>query len=199
MIDSLHGTLLEKTPDFVVVECGGVGYAASIASTTVGALPAIGQTCRIYTEMRVSENDIALYGFATVEERAMFRKLTSVSGVGPKAGLAILSVLSPQRIVLAIAAEDYKAFTAASGVGAKIAQRITLELKDKMKDTVQEQTFAASGEMLQNAGDLSQATAALISLGYTAAQAAQALAHLDTTLPVQELIKRALQEIGKRR
>lgn len=102
MIYSLHGTLVEKTADMAVVECAGVGYCVSIPSSTAGALPAVGQTCTLYTYMNVTENDVSLFGFADKESQAMFRLLTAVSGVGPKAGLAILSVLSPARVVLAV-------------------------------------------------------------------------------------------------
>ena len=130
MIYSLHGTLVEKTADMAVVECAGVGYCVSIPSSTAGALPAVGQTCTLYTYMNVTENDVSLFGFADKESQAMFRLLTAVSGVGPKAGLAILSVLSPARVVLAVQGGDHKAFTAANGVGPKLGQRIVLELKD---------------------------------------------------------------------
>ena len=128
MIYCLTGKLLERTPDMAVVECGGVGYQAAIPSTTAGALPSVGETCTLYTQMNVSENDVSLYGFATKDAQAMFRILTGVSGVGPKVGLAILSVMDPARIALAISGGDHKAFTAANGVGPKLGQRIVLEL-----------------------------------------------------------------------
>ena len=126
MIYCLTGKLLEKAPDYAVVSCGGVGYLAAIPSTTAGALPAVGDTCTLYTCMNVTENDVSLFGFADKESQTMFRLLTGVSGVGPKVGLAILSVLSPDRVVLAISAGDHKAFTAASGVGPKLGQRIVI-------------------------------------------------------------------------
>lgn len=97
MIYCLTGKLLEKAPDYAVVSCGGVGYLAAIPSTTAGALPAVGDTCTLYTCMNVTENDVSLFGFADKESQTMFRLLTGVSGVGPKVGLAILSVLSPDR------------------------------------------------------------------------------------------------------
>lgn len=130
MIYSLHGTLVEKTADMAVVECAGVGFCAAIPSSTAGSLPAVGQECTLYTHMNVTENDVALFGFADKESQAMFRLLTAVTGVGPKVGLAILSALSPARVVLAVQGGDHKAFTAASGVGPKLGQRIVLELKD---------------------------------------------------------------------
>ena len=192
MIYSLHGTLVEKTADMAVVECAGVGYCVSIPSSTAGALPAVGQTCTLYTYMNVTENDVSLFGFADKESQAMFRLLTAVSGVGPKAGLAILSVLSPARVVLAVQGGDHKAFTAANGVGPKLGQRIVLELKDKVG-----KGFAGSLSAADFAA--AQAQAALVGLGYTASEAAAALAGVDPALPVQEMIRLALQGIGRRR
>ena len=195
MIDSLKGTVLEKTPEHVVVECAGLGYLAMTSATATGALPAVGEECRIYTEMRVTENDVSLYGFSSRRERESFRLLTGVSG--PKVGLAILGVLSPDRIALAIAGEDHKAFTAAPGVGPKLAQRIVLELKDKMKGFGAPTGGAAASVVPTDS--TAQAMAALTSLGYTGTEAAQALTGIDPALPVQEIIRLALQSIGKRR
>ena len=194
MIYCLTGKLLEKAPDYAVVSCGGVGYLAAIPSTTAGALPAVGDTCTLYTCMNVTENDVSLFGFADKESQTMFRLLTGVSGVGPKVGLAILSVLSPDRVVLAI--------SAASGVGPKLGQRIVLELKDKVgKGLATGLGLAdASGTAAPAAtGGVAQAIAALTGLGYTGSEAAQAIARLDPSLPVQELIRLALQGIGKGR
>ncbi len=196
MIYCLTGKLLEKAPDYAVVSCGGVGYLAAIPSTTAGALPAVGDTCTLYTCMNVTENDVSLFGFADKESQTMFRLLTGVSGVGPKVGLAILSVLSPDRVVLAVSAGDHKAFTAASGVGPKLGQRIVLELKDKVGKGL------ATGLGLADASGtagVAQSIAALTGLGYTGSEAAQAIARLDPSLPVQELIRLALQGIGKGR
>ncbi len=116
----------------VVVSCGGVGYYTQCPASVAGALPGVGQETTLYTVMSVTENDVSLYGFATEEQQACFEMLTAVSGVGPKVGLAILSVMEPDRVALAISAGDHKAFKAASGVGPKLAQRIVLELKDKV-------------------------------------------------------------------
>ena len=132
MIYCLSGTILKKSLDQVVIRCAGVGYQVQVPASVAGALPAVGQEAVLYTCMNVTENDVSLFGFADEEQQACFKMLTAVSGVGPKVGLAILSVLSPQRIALAASAGDHKAFTAASGVGPKLAQRITLELKDKV-------------------------------------------------------------------
>ena len=200
MIDSLHGKLLEKTPDAAVVDCGGVGYLAHIPSSAAGALPAVGEVCTLYTDLRVSENDLTLYGFADRDSRRMFRLLTAISGVGPKAGLSILGAMTPERIALAAAGGDHKAFTAAPGVGPKLGQRIVLELKDKVKGLGAGGLDAAGlAGPAAPVGAAAQAAAALVSLGYSGTEAAQALAGVDPTLPVQEMIRLALQGIGKRR
>ena len=199
MIVCLTGKLLEKTPDAAVISCAGVGYFVSIPSGTAGALPAVGEECTLYTCMNITENDVSLYGFADRESQTMFRLLTSVSGVGPRVGLAILSALSPERIVLAASSGDHKALTAANGVGPKLAQRIVLELRDKVGKALGTLTVdASSGAAPAPAGGVAQAIAALTSLGYTGSEAAQALAGLDVSLPASELIRLALQGIGKR-
>ena len=128
MIYCLTGQLLKKSPEQVVLSCGGVGYQVLVPASVAGALPAIGKEATLYTHLNLTENDITLYGFASEEQQACFKMLISVSGVGPKVGLAILSVMTPERIALAASAGDYKAFTAANGVGNKLAQRLALEL-----------------------------------------------------------------------
>ena len=199
MIYCLTGKILKKTLDTAIISCGGVGYAVQIPATTGEALPAPGQEGTVYTVLNVSENDIALYGFATEEQRDCFKMLTAVTGVGPKAGLAILSVMTPEKIALAASSGDHKAFTKASGVGPKLAQRITLELKDKVgKGLAAGAGFA--GVSLADAPPASapaQAVAALVSLGYTPSDAAAAVARVDETLPVQDIIKVALRSLSR--
>ena len=184
----------------MVISCAGVGYQVQVPSSVAGALPAVGQEATLYTCMNVTESDVSLFGFADEEQQACFKMLTAVSGVGPKVGLAILSVLSPQRIALAASAGDHKAFTAASGVGPKLAQRITLELKDKVgKGLAEGLSLSDLGPAAPAAGsNLAQAAAALTSLGYTSGEAAAALTKLDDTLPVEELIKLALRGMARR-
>lgn len=201
MIYCLTGKLLEKAPDYAVVSCGGVGYLAAIPSTTAGALPAVGDTCTLYTCMNVTENDVSLFGFADKESQTMFRLLTGVSGVGPKVGLAILSELSPEQVAMAAASGDSKLLTRASGVGAKLAQRIVLELKDKVKKMgggVLE-GFAPAGGVPSAAGNAANAVSALSVLGYTPTDAASVVAKFDSSLPTEELIRLALKEFGKNR
>ena len=201
MIYCLSGKILKKNPDSAVISCGGVGYWVQIPSSASGALPPVGGEATLYTVLSVSENDISLYGFASEEQQACFKMLTGVSGVGPKAGLAILSVLTPDRITLAISSGDHKAFTAANGVGPKLAQRITLELKDKVgKGLAGSAELGQVSAAAQSAGGVAQAIGALVSLGYSQSEAAQAVARLDASLPVEELIRLALRGIaqGKR-
>lgn len=201
MIYCLTGKVLKKTLDSAVISCGGVGYLAQVPAGVAAALPAPGAEATLYTVMNVTENDVSLFGFASEEQRRCFLLLTGVSGVGPKAGLAILSVLAPERALLAISAGDYKAFTAASGVGPKLAQRIVLELKDKVgKGMVDGVSLAdVSGAAAAPAAGAAQAIAALVSLGYSQSEAALAVTKIDETLPVEEIIKIALRSMAGRR
>ena len=197
MIYCLTGKIVKKSMSAVVLSCGGVGYYAQCPASVAGALPGVGKEATLYTVMSVTENDVSLYGFATEEQQACFEMLTAVSGVGPKVGLAILSVMEPQRVALAISAGDHKAFKAASGVGPKLAQRIVLELKDKVAKgfvdgiSLEDVAGAASGEPATQSA--SQAIAALVSLGYSQSEAALAISKIDATLPVEEIIKLALR------
>ena len=203
MIYCLTGKIVKKSMSAVVLSCGGVGYYAQCPASVAGALPGVGKEATLYTVMSVTENDVSLYGFATEEQQSCFEMLTAVSGVGPKVGLAILSVMEPQRVALAISAGDHKAFKAASGVGPKLAQRIVLELKDKVAKgfvdgiSLEDVAGAASGEPATQSA--SQAIAALVSLGYSQSEAALAISKIDATLPVEEIIKLALRGMAGRR
>ena len=203
MIYCLTGKIVKKSMSAVVLSCGGVGYYAQCPASVAGALPSVGREATLYTVMSVTENDVSLYGFATEEQQACFEMLTAVSGVGPKVGLAILSVMEPQRVALAISAGDHKAFKVASGVGPKLAQRIVLELKDKVAKgfvdgiSLEDVAGAASGEPATQSA--SQAIAALVSLGYSQSEAALAISKIDATLPVEEIIKLALRGMAGRR
>ena len=203
MIYCLTGKIVKKSMSAVVLSCGGVGYYAQCPASVAGALPGVGKEATLYTVMSVTENDVSLYGFATEEQQACCEMLTAVSGVGPKVGLAILSVMEPQRVALAISAGDHKAFKAASGVGPKLAQRIVLELKDKVAKgfvdgiSLEDVAGAASGEPATQSA--SQAIAALVSLGYSQSEAALAISKIDATLPVEEIIKLALRGMAGRR
>ncbi|MBR5873423.1 MAG: Holliday junction branch migration protein RuvA [Oscillospiraceae bacterium] len=195
MIYCLTGTLLEKSLDNVVIDVQGVGFSLAVPSTVQGVLPAVGEKCTLYTYLSVKEDALDLYGFADKAEQKAFKTLISVSGVGPKAGLAILSVLSPQKIALAVTTGDYKSFTAANGVGPKVAQRIVLELKGKFSndDVAGGVTMADVQRTAVSTGSVSQAISALIALGYNQSQAALAVSKLDAEQDVQSLIKQALK------
>ena len=196
MIYSLTGKILKKSIDWVVISCAGVGYRVQTPASVAGALPGVGREGTLYTVMNVTENDVSLFGFATEEQQTCFEMLTGVSGVGPKVGLAILSVLTPDRVALAISSGDHKALTAANGVGPKLAQRITLELKDKVGKGLVEGVQLSDVTAAAVAGAAPQAIAALGSLGYSQSEAAAVIARLDTSLPVEELIKLALRSMA---
>ena len=203
MIYCLTGKIVKKSMNAVVLSCGGVGYYAQCPASVAGALPGVGREATIYTVMSVTENDVSLYGFATEEQQACFEMLTAVSGVGPKVGLAILSVMEPDRVALAISAGDHKAFKAASGVGPKLAQRIVLELKDKVAkgfvDGINLADVGMAASAAPAAQGAGQAMAALVSLGYSQSEAALAVSKIDATLPVEEIIKLALRGMAGRR
>ena len=185
MIYSLTGKILKKTLDTVVISCAGVGYAVQVPLTTAESLPAPGREGTVYTVMNVTENDVSLYGFATEEQRSCFKMLTSVSGVGPKAGLAILSIMTPERVALA---------------ASSVAQRIALELKDKVGKGLADGTGFGGGAAAAAPAPSSapaQAVAALVALGYNTSDAAAAVARIDETLPVQDIIKIALRGLSR--
>lgn len=203
MIYCLNGKIIKKSLNFVVISCGGVGYYTQCPASVAGALPGVGKEATLYTVMSVTDNDVSLYGFATEEQQSCFEMLTAVSGVGPKAGLAILSVMEPDRVALAISAGDHKAFKAASGVGPKLAQRIVLELKDKVAKGFSNgidlaDVAGATAETAASQG-MGQAIAALVSLGYSQSEAAVAVSKIDGSQPVEEIIKQALRAMAGRR
>ena len=199
MIYSLSGKIIKKTLNAVVVSCGGVGYYVQCPTSVAGALPGVGREATLYTVMSVTENDISLYGFATEEQQSCFELLTAVSGVGPKVGLAILSVMEPDRVALAISAGDHKAFKAASGVGPKLAQRIVLELKDKVELDYQADTLP--GQLADETvgstepNNRKDAIDALTALGYSSMDAAKAVKQADPNadMDAEDILKAALK------
>lgn len=198
MIYSLRGTLLCSDPTSFVVECGGVGYRCLAPLGTLSALPPIGKEMFCYTYMNVREDAVELFGFSTEEELSCFKLITSVSGVGPKIGLALLSEYAPDKLMLYIASGDHKMLTRASGVGAKLAQRIVLELKDKAGSGIvgSDDSFIAVGNAV-SASNTSEAVSALVALGYSQSEAALCVGKLDPNLPVETLIKQALSSLSR--
>ena len=199
MIYCLNGKILKKSLDQVVISCAGVGYQVQVPSSVAGALPAVGQEATLYTCMNVTESDVSLFGFADEQELACFKLLTSVNGVGAKLALVLLSDFTADRLALAVAAEDAKALTRSAGVGNKLAQRIVLELKDKLggvggkKGEVLAQVSQASGSK----GTLGEALEALAALGYSQSEAALALSEAPEGAPVEELIRTGLKKLSK--
>lgn len=195
----IRGRLAAKGENFVVVEASGVGYMIYTSLSGVERSGQIGSEVTMYTYLNVREDAMELYGFATLEEKTMFMRLISVSGVGPKAALALLSIASPSRIAGAIITDDEKLLTRASGVGPKAARRIILELKDKLEPSelgVETSDGDITGsEVLTDSR--AEALSALVVLGYGASEAKSALAGLDKELPTEDLIKKALSVLMK--
>ena len=197
----LDGTVAEILPYLAVIDCGGVGYACKPTNNTLSAIKK-GQRGKLYTYLNVAEGIFELYGFATQNELNSFKMLISVSGVGPKAALAILSSTTPESLAMAIVTEDAKTLTAAPGIGKKIAQRIILELKDKMaKETASGLDFsggkgAPAPALFSNKA--TEAAQALAVLGYTSQEVQMALKGVDVeNLPLEEIIRQSLKKMVK--
>lgn len=200
MIYNLTGKYITAEPGFVVIECGGVGFQCFTSMSTITRLPEQGSTVTLYTHMNVTENSMTLYGFSEKTELNCFRMLISVSGIGPKAAISILSTLTPEEVALAVGSGDYKAITRANGIGPKIAQRVVLELKDKFKSmgAPVEMPAGARGTGMTSASSNSAAAInALMVLGCQPSEAAQLVSKLDAALPTEEIIRLALIEMAK--
>lgn len=199
MLYSVRGKLIAIESNAAVVECGGVGY---MCQTTMNTLKAVKLNAEVtlYTYLNVREDAVDLFGFATKAELETFKNLISVSGVGPKAGLAVLSELSPEQVAMAIASDDLKTITRAQGIGKKIAQRIVLELKDKLaKAAKEDSSFAqvAQNSVNVSTGNVPKAIEALGVLGYSPSDVSPVLATLDSALPVEQLISLTLKQMGR--
>ena len=202
MIYHVNGALELCEPAFCVIDCGGVGYKLSISENTYGSIVGhVGEKMKLLTYLQVREDDVELYGFKTNDELSAFKLLITVSGVGPKAAISILSLMTPDRLASAICTEDSKAISKASGVGPKTAARVVLELKDKMA----KQVFAANTNIggavsapVSNIGassNLSEALDALMVLGYNRSDAQRALMEIDPNLDVTKIIPLALNKL----
>lgn len=200
MFYSITGKVALLEPGMAVIDVGGVAFKCFTSMNTLRSLPKIGETATLYTHLNVREDALDLFGFCTQGELNCFKLLTGISGVGPKVGIAILSELTPESVALAAAAGDSKRFTKAIGVGPKLAQRIVLELKDKVKG------LSGSGGLTLDeiqpggpsaAGNAAQAVEALVTLGYSPSDAAAAVGRLDSALPPEELIRLALKSFAR--
>ena len=198
MIYSVTGNLIHTEPGAAVVDVGGVAFRCMTSMNTLRSLPRLSEKVTLYTYLNVREDALDLFGFATKGELSCFRLLTGISGVGPKVGLAILSQLTPEDVALAAAAGDAKRFTKASGVGQKLAQRIVLELKDKVKDLSGAAPVAGMPEPggPSASGNASQAVGALVTLGIRPARPPPPWAGWTAPCPPEELIRLALKSFG---
>ena len=201
MIYHVNGTLEYCEIGFCVIDCAGVGYKLTVSDNTFSAICShVGEKEKLFANLQVREDGIELFGFKTHDEMQAFKMLITVSGVGPKAAMAILSLLTPDRLYQAIISEDIKAISKASGVGAKTAARVVLELRDK----VSKQYFTPSSASVptpsapvsaKGKGNLSEALDALVVLGYTRSEAQKALTGIDPKLDVEKIIPLALAKL----
>ena len=196
MFYSLTGKLIYTDAFIAVVECGGVGYKCFATLNTLRALPPPGNTVTLYTTLLVREDSMDLYGFLDAAEQDAFRLLTSVNGVGAKVAVSILSDLTPDRLALCILSGDAKSLQRANGVGAKLASRLVLELKDKVGGATGDEGIQSMG-VASAAGNAAEAVAALVALGYSQSDASLAVGRLDSGLPVEQLIMEALKSQAK--
>lgn len=195
MIYSLKGELTHWEAGLAVIECAGVGYACRTTMNTLSKIREL-DVVKLYTYLHVTENSLDLFGFADNAELSAFKQLISVSGVGPKAALSILSDITPSKLALCVASEDYKTLTKSPGIGAKIAQRIILELKDKV---AKEQKLSAKdlqSAAVSSGDNFTEAVTALQTLGFNPAQCGAALSGADPSSSVEDLIKYGLKNLA---
>lgn len=195
MIYFVSGKVAVLEPNLAVIDCGGVGYGCRVTAYTAAQLK-LGQDARLYVTESIREDAYDLYGFESREEQRCFELLTSVNGVGPKAAISILSAGGPQNFTLAVMTGDEKILTAAQGIGKKIAQRIILELKDKIGGGNMELDFSTGPAVTApqtQGGNVAMARAALQELGYSPAEIQNALKGADANAPTEELVRHALR------
>lgn len=200
MIAYLKGELIDVFEDYFIIETNQIGYKVYVPTSVIMQLPSVGSDIKIYTHFNVREDAMTLFGFLTKDDLAVFKLLISVNGIGPKVALGILSSLSPDELRFAVLADDIKTLTKAPGVGNKTAQRLIIELKDKLKledifekNGSSELTYGLVNEDIRN-----EVTQALIALGYSGTEALRAVKQipLDETITVEELLKASLKKIS---
>lgn len=198
MIYSLKGTLVHTEQNLAVVECGGVGYGCRTTLNTLKDLK-LNTEVKLYTYMSVREDAVELFGFSTVSELNTYKLLINVNGVGPKAGISILSILSPEQVAVAVSSGDFKTITQANGIGPKMAQRIVLELKDKFKSIEFEGNAETSDGIAVKSptGNIPAAVQALAVLGFSSAEVTPILTKLDPSLSVEQMIGATLKKLGR--
>ncbi len=199
MIYHVNGILEYCEPGFCVIDCAGVGYRLQVSDNTYTAVVGhVGEKQKLLTYLQVREDGVELFGFKSNEELSAFKLLITVSGVGPKAAMAILSLLTPDRLTMAISSEDTKAIAKANGIGPKTAARVVLELKDKVVKlpfTSSDDAMAVASVNISKGSNLSEALEALVVLGYSRSDAQRALAGIDPKLEVARIIPLALAKL----
>lgn len=198
MFYSLTGKIVYTDTSSFAIDVNGVAFKCFATLNTLKQLGAVGENATVFTHLNVREDAMDLFGFYDNAELDCFKLLTTVNGVGPKAALAILSELTPERLALCIASGDSKSITKAQGVGPKIAQRIVLELKDKVAKNIEASSASdfAQNDIVGSSGSAMEAISALVVLGYSQTDAAQAVAKLDSSLSVEQMIKQALKYLA---
>jgi holliday junction DNA helicase RuvA len=189
VISFIEGTLAEKGAGRVVLAAGGIGYDVNVGAQTLARLPAQGRSARLFTRLQVRDDAMVLFGFVTQDERSLFDHLITVTGVGPKVAMAVLSVLTPDALRRAIASGDLAALSTVPGVGRKVAARIVLDLKDRL---------GMGGDEVAT-GPMAEVREALLALGLSAQEARDALMAIppDGDRPVEELLRQALRSVGR--
>ena len=194
MYAHMQGIVADKSPDALVIDAGGVGYLLMASANTIAAAPAVGGTMKCYTYLSVREDAMDLFGFATQEEKKMFEKLRGVSSVGPRTALAVLSTLSVRDLSLALVTGDTAALTRVPGIGKKTAQRLVLELRDKVDNEELVGAPGVSASLAKGGSAVGDAIEAMIALGYAPSEAAKAVASVqDKADTSDELIRLALK------
>ena len=199
MLYSITGKVVHIEPSALAVQCGGVAFYCAASMNTLRRVGAVGDEVTLYTYLGVREDALDLFGFADQQELQCFKLLIGVTGVGPKAALAILSQLEPARLALCVASGDAKSITRAQGVGNKLAQRVVLELKDKFKSEVPA-AFTPEAEaagVASASANCEEAVSALEMLGYGRSEAASAVGKLDSSLSAEDLIRQALRALSR--
>ena len=199
MISYIKGIITDKTEDGVVIETGGIGFGVNASVNTVASLPSVGDEAIVYTFMNVKEDDISLYGFSQKTDIDIFKKLISVSGIGPKGALSIMSSLSTDDLITAIMAGDVKAISAANGIGKKTAERVILELKDKinLEELYTSSANAPSAKLSMEDQNIKDTILALTALGISASDAARAVKAVPDAgeMTAEQLLKAALKNV----
>ncbi|WP_040211479.1 Holliday junction branch migration protein RuvA [Clostridium polynesiense] len=193
MYDYIKGTYMGINKEYIVVENNGIGYKIFVSGSTISELPKVKENVQIYIEQMVREDFIGLYGFLSKEEREMFNLLLTINGVGAKAALSLLSISSVQNLKYAVLIGDEKTLTRAPGIGKKIAQRIILELKDKLKGENLSEIFQEDEGKSLLGNNISEALQALLALGYTEREANKALEKVNKSETLENIIKEALK------